>query len=57
MIDIQLKDEWKITRLFFEYLVNYYYESLYIIRRIEFTFTDSSGKEFCANYYRGDMHY
>lgn len=54
---IPKEDEWKITRLFFEYLVNYYYKSLYIIRRIEFTFTDSSGKEFCANDYRGDMHY
>lgn len=54
---IPKEDEWKITRSFFEYLVNYYYESLYIIRRIEFTFTDSSGKEFYANYYGGDIHY
>lgn len=37
--------------------IDNYYESLYIIRRIEFTFTDSSGKEFYANYYRGDIHY
>ena len=44
-----------IAKQFFQHLVDYYYEIFYEITKIEFTLTDSAGKEFHRTYFKGDI--